>query len=540
MDYFRFTFLMLFCFSHAPSASSSLLQELTGDNDTLLKTTVSSPKKGASSSENKKQPLSASVSKSPLANPILDDFMNKGMLIHVGQCFLQSDMALVQTSVGVTYWSMNSMVPHDIFFQKAGRAATVVMTPLKKRATDLISVCAQEVMHAGSCRLGVGDSVLIHKKAIAESVSLQDCTSGFKCDTTDNCRCLQYTQTHFKMADGSVDIVLSTQNSSSTQHKGRRDFYLRSEIDFLKDQGVEVIEISGGSPESSGHDRSIFTSAVSEILSKKGSWQFEFSDSFWTHKSPFKIDGHTVENQADFFKAFLQENPKTSFGYEFYSANGIGSVFRILADICNHEGKRKLPNHVWDSLYAHFREIIESHTHSPLDLPKLSKEDTTNSAHEKSDIGTTATDQEQRDTLLDLLIALSPEIFDQTIIALDGIDVIKQNKDILKLAYTLVQSYRGGTGEFPLKDRKHIFESFSYDGLRSIYNQATGYNYQDDKDYADFIETRAQSMKSILSNKSIEEEQKFYTELAAEYKKLDLEKLYQWFLTDTQLSASQE
>ncbi len=425
-------------------------------------------------------------------SPPLQRLMDKVMLVHVGAlCFdEEKSQVCVKGYAPLTYWSMNAPVPNEQFLRKHGHSNCIVLTPLKKRIDSLVSVCAQEVMHLGDCFLGNGDIILFRKSGWIDTYNqrievlfksaFEDLKENHEKDKAakasykeefiksypaeDRQQMIEfYDQTIIlplqKYYATKVERLRNDYNAlkmtSAFNEEGQRILYSVEERDLLTRIGVEIItEI----PDYTYNTLEIVNienvnQVVKNVLESKGYWAFQDNDEFWTHNTPFMVDGRRISNQKQFFHALQESYPFISLGYEFYSQNGYASLFRVITELDDKEDFYILHPELFITLFNFLKEsLIRYLEESPFDSDRKSQSINKIQCityNVEGDQETQFTEEEKSplskpldSLILEVLLPMSPEVF-------NGFDKFFANKGLLselwpylKEAYEFTEHHR--------------------------------------------------------------------------------------------------
>lgn len=416
-----------------------------------------------------------------LTAPTLSEFMHKGMLVHVGSlCFnSETTQASIDGWQPVTYWTLNGPVPNTTFINKHRRATVIVLTPLKKHIQNIVSVCAQEVMHLGECILDKDDIVLIHTKGTRDTF---------------------YTTEEWGQISALIERDKSIGNTSyyvditktPVQLGSFREFYTEQEIALLHTLGIEVraeldFECAHTSncyhTDNNGSAYSKIKNLIRNTLESRGCWYFDFSEEFWTHKTPFIMCGKQISNQQLFFKNVLDTHSHVSFGYEFLSLSGYGSIFRILNDLSENiifytqypDTYHFFSEVLSEFICGHIEALIIESDHKikavrkikELGFPKSVAEEEVLSSQEIKPLDC---------LLLDVLLPLSQEFFDKLEQIINEKELLQDVWPVIKTAYDYSRVHVQTSALTLPANGKVIHDSLSKEARSSLFKLAVGYN----------------------------------------------------------------
>ena len=386
-----------------------------------------------------------SSTSSEVFQPRFDDFMDKGWVVHVGTVIpqlpdLKDDRPVVGAVDLVSYWSLNSVVQDPRFLEDAF-LPMVVLKPLKSVLPHLISLNGHEIITASRVPLGEGDIVFYRQGGCNNSKKFP----------------LSATNAYFNREDDNSDkgIVYGTEAQFRDQFTKFGIRVVPFDVDIKR-------QFKYSDPFNNlGDTRPVI--AVENIIRKKledkKAWVMTSPAVFWTHRTPFKINGVDVD-PLSFFNPIIERYPNISLGYEFYSLRGLSSFPCILRSLMSQEHALGAPT------YAQFRDLhkmfyvfaydewmkgVEAMDHlsensrnflvaEPLNMRlKFAKE-------REHKALTTPRDLSSFEVLIDFVTMLSPEYFEKFIAQNDFAE-----KDVIKDVYTLIDCYRN-------KDRKDTHE----------------------------------------------------------------------------------
>ncbi|MGN6671349.1 MAG: hypothetical protein ACTHJ4_07430 [Candidatus Nucleicultricaceae bacterium] len=492
--------------------------------------------------------------------PKYEEIMQNAVLVHTGVVLFENNMPHVFARDGMTYWTMNAPVPNIAFADNAGRAASLIVTSLRKHVQSVISLCAQEVIYLGSTPLTQGDAVILFKRSIIE---------GLESDQNG----------HLSMRLGNGNLKKPTLQRHPRHvlkffEDGYRLYYLRAEIEKLKRLGITVVELDTEHKEPKKDlDYKALKTALDHYLTEHALWRFGFKANFWTHKTPFNLKNNRINNQSAFFAPFFKEHPLISFGYAFHSVRGVASLFRNLLTCLAPSEEPELPDYVLNTLARYQQKSLKRYfKDSPL-LPKVRQFFQflhTMQDHEESEEADTDesfdnltvidTDHNNIDSyntaLLSIFLSLSRDVFDDLVGFISSIPVknapletdehVAETDDqktarllqplipLHQAAYHFVHCYRHGQGEPFLALRKLLLKNFTYDSLRVIYSEAIGYNVVNHPDRNAFY---AEAAQALLSQK-IPITRKNHISILEAFEVEDFEKIKTWFLNPPALALN--
>lgn len=494
-------------------------------------------------------------------SPTMQEFLDKGALVHLGSLCFDEDASEVYVKgyQPLTYWSLNAPCPHQSFLRKIifNPLGCVVISPLRNCVDSLVSVCAQEVMYLGDYRLREGDIVFVKENSWIDvynqrlESTYQRSVAAAQKEYEDNIakqktllEDLQKEQGETfditPFSDGYAAIYLDQLNrriqeakdnyenlkGSSTFKEGTKVLYSVEEKLLLNQKRVEVRSVLPEelNPTEEGKFGVLVKSMIQDALVENGYWVCQFEQGFWTHKTPFTVDGKRVMNQRLFFQSLLELNPRISFGYEFVSLNGYASLFRIASSLEENVGLYYANPALYRTLFHFIKDELNKYMkgYDTIDesrriesVRKLEKMKTTLETEES--VSNIITD----DQILKVVLPMSPEVFNAASAYLESKVELPSFWPNIKAAYEFACHHRQFNPDFSRLNGERIYHILSPDARELVFIEATGH---------DFISGDGRELPgspNIKPNMSEEEIQNYEIERRAYFR----EWVSNWFLS---------
>lgn len=337
-------------------------------------------------------------------------------------------------------------------------------------------MCAGEVIVPGDYELGAGDVVLANTNATL----FKYCFYG----------------------DGISETAYVTNNDEEETHSVLRKDIACNPFEILKSicgsSGIEVY------PYNQPHEPK---ELVDNILKKRGALRIsQTRTEWWDHRDTFHFAlGDTPFQLAvGGFSRIYTAYPHISKGYEFFSANGIGSILRIVTNFVDGTYKygvsSKLYHHLHQKLVATINNWYDHHKLDKVHLKiptALHKKPQENSAFRLA---------------LETSLAVSPEIYRQIFSGLNGLEFISsEEQKLMDQVRKLIENYlvTGNHKDTPTLKTEIFKELPKHSCMRdmgfAIYCRCMGlsmYNGHDDKEQElhDFFGITKETEQDLLED----------------------------------------